>query len=200
MSNSVQDMVTVYAEATPNPDSLKFVVNKPLMKDVSIEFKSQTEAEKSPIAKALFEKPYVTNVMLMDNFIAITKKSEEEWVNIIPELRDFIKNYVTEGKELVSDELVDTIEAKRRERLESQGENEGIVRKIHEVLEEHVKPAVQTDGGHIEFKSFEDGVVTLILRGSCSGCPSAIVTLKAGIEGLLKRILPEVKEVRAEEL
>lgn len=187
MEKNLQDIVTVYAEATPNPGSMKFVANKMMLPNDSMDFRTKESAVGSPLAAALFEMPFVEGVFIMNNFVSITKNGDYEWFDLIPDLRNFFTEWLEDGKEIVNP----------KKELSAEEETE-IERKIKGLLEDHVKPAVEMDGGAIDFKSFKDGVVTVQMKGSCSGCPSSTMTLKAGIENLLKRMVPEVIAVEAE--
>lgn len=182
-----EKQITIYAESTPNPNSMKFVMNCMILPNESVDFRNQSETGNSPMAEELFKFPYVSGVFIMNNFVSITKTENVEWIEITTELRDFVKNYVESGK---------TILEKKQELTEDE-ENEIII-KIKKLLDDHVKPAVEMDGGAIDFVDFTDGIVTVSLKGSCSGCPSSTLTLKAGIENLLKRMVPEVQAVEAE--
>jgi len=186
--NSV-DLVNVYAEATPNPGSMKFVISRMIYPNESIDFRKEEDVKNSPLAKELFGYPFVKGIFIMNNFISVTKATDYEWIDIIPELRKFLKEYIEAGK-VIMDKKAD---------LSPEEENE-VITKIKKLLEDHVKPAVEMDGGAIDFKKFEQGVVTVTMKGSCSGCPSSTLTLKAGIENLLKRMVPEVEAVEAEAL
>ncbi len=191
------NIVSIYSEMTPNPDTLKFVANKLLFPQDSVEFTSEETAKQlSPLAFELFSFPFVKGVFIASNFVTITKDKATEWNDVMGTIRDFLKDYLESGKEVID---VERVEADRAERANSQVDEGEIVPKIKEILENYVKPAVEMDGGAIQFKSFEDGVVTLILQGACSGCPSSTITLKAGIEGMMKRLIPEVREVVAED-
>lgn len=182
--------VNLYLEANPNPNSMKFVANFMLMPDgVSLDFPTKEEASNSPLATVLFELPFVERVFFMANFITITKKESVDWIEIREELKEVIKTYLEEGKPIVN-ELNDNNQI-------NENDSES-VKKIKGILDEYIRPAVEQDGGAITFHSFENGVVKVLLQGSCSGCPSSTVTLKAGIENLLKRMLPEVESVEAE--
>jgi Fe-S cluster biogenesis protein NfuA len=181
------DLVNVYAEATPNPGSMKFVINKMICPNESVDFRKVEEVTNSPLAIQLFDYPFVKGIFIMNNFITITKADDYEWLDIIPELRKFIKEYIE----------ADKVVLEKRTDLTAEEENE-VITKIKKLLEDHVKPAVEMDGGAIDFKKFEQGVVTVTMKGSCSGCPSSTLTLKAGIENLLKRMVPEVEAVEAE--
>ena len=184
--------IDVYAEATPNPDSLKFVINRLLAKGASFDFDSYENAEKSPLAQALFEFPFVKRVFIANNFITITKPSDDMWVELIPKIRNFIKDYLGSNERVFAED----INLDDANYAMSDDDND-VVTKIKEILNNNVRPAVEMDGGAIDFQNYEDGIVTLTMKGACSGCPSSMVTLKSGIEALLKRVIPEVKEVVA---
>ena len=185
---TLDEIVTVYSEATPNPESMKFVSNRMILPNDSIDFRSKDKVKNAPLAEALFDFPYVKGVFIMNNFVSITKSVDYEWFDVIPTLKKFIQEYLQDGKDIVT-----KVEVELSEEEESQ-----VVKKIKQLLDDHVKPAVEMDGGAISFKSFEDGVVNVVMKGSCSGCPSSTMTLKAGIENLLKRMIPEVEAVEAE--
>jgi NFU1 iron-sulfur cluster scaffold homolog, mitochondrial len=185
---TVNDVITIYAEQTPNPESMKFVANKMILPNDSIDFRNKSEVSYCPLAEDLFQFKFVKGVFIMNNFVSITKSADVEWFNIIPEMKKFIQEYLEQEKPIVT----------KRELTEE--EDNEIVAKIKQLLDAHVKPAVEMDGGAIDFKSFEDGVVTVQMKGSCSGCPSSTLTLKAGIENLLKRMVPEVEAVEAESI
>ncbi len=186
-------IVSIYTEMTPNPETMKFVANKLLYPGKSIEFSSDDSAAPSPLAKELCGIPFIRVVFIASNFITLTKTADTDWNDIIPSLREFMKEYLEEGK-LVINEL--EIEAKKV--VISPEDETDVVKRIKELLENYVRPAVEMDGGAIAYKNFDQGVVTLSLQGSCSGCPSSMITLKSGIEGMMKRMIPEVKEVVAE--
>ena len=160
----MSDFVTIYAEATPNPDSMKFVVSKMILPNDSVDYRTREKAEgNSPLAVEIFDTfKFANGVFIM-------------------------KNYIENDKEIIS--------SNKNLTPEEEGE---IEIKIKRLLDDHVKPAVEMDGGAISFKSFKDGVVTVVMKGSCSGCPSSTFTLKAGIENLLKRMVPQVETVEAE--
>jgi Fe-S cluster biogenesis protein NfuA len=181
------DVITVYSEKTPNPESMKFVANKMILPNDSIDFRVKEGLDECPMAKELFEYDFVKGVFIMNNFVSVTKKADYEWFDIIPQLKKFVQEYLEAEKPIV---LV-------KENLTDEEESE-VVTKIKQLLEDHVRPAVEMDGGAIDFKSFDAGIVTVTMKGSCSGCPSSTLTLKAGIENLLKRMIPEVESVEAE--
>jgi Fe-S cluster biogenesis protein NfuA len=192
--------VTVYAEMTPNPSTMKFVANKYLLiTGDSVEFSSKAEAKGfSPLAEELLSFPFVKNVFIAANFVTITKTDNVPWDFINMEIREFIKGFIAEGKDV----LIQMPAPKAVESTDDQPKKEYAVSEyddaIRSLLDEYVRPAVENDGGAIDFRGFEDGTVTVVLRGSCAGCPSSTATLKGGIENLLKSHLPEVKEVVAE--
>ncbi|MDZ4845454.1 MAG: NifU family protein [Chitinophagales bacterium] len=191
-----QPVLEIYTEFTPNPESLKFVTNRMLLPQLSIDCKNVQESEEVPLAKEVFTFPYVNGVFIANNFITVSKKPGYAWDEIIPEVKDFLKEFIKEGKTVVTQNYKP---AQSENPVAAPTGKEGeLETRIRELLDVYVKPAVENDGGAIQFKSFHEGIVTLILQGSCSGCPSSTVTLKSGIEGLLKRMVPEVKEVVAE--
>jgi len=188
--------VLIYAESTPNPATLKFVANVLLLPENSAEYLRAEEAEGAHLVQALFEFPFVRSVYVCNNFVTITKKEFTSWTEIIPQVREFLKDWLTAGKDVIV-----MMPAKKEEKKPltiTDLNNEGIEGQIIDALEEYVKPAVESDGGEISFVSFDEGVVTVRLQGSCSGCPSSTVTLKQGIENLLKKMVPGVTEVVAE--
>ncbi len=186
---------------TPNPDVMKFVANKLLNMGTPLDFTKTSDSSNSPLASKLLNFPFVESVFIANNYVSVSKSNAVEWDMVTMELREFIRDYIGEGgvviKELVqrdeaqvtsADVLTETLNIATSE----------TDKKIISALDEYIRPAVESDGGSIDFKSFEDGKVKVVLRGACSGCPSSTVTLKQGIEGLLKRLVPEVQEVIAE--
>ncbi len=200
-NTATKSPVMLYTEQTPNPESLKFVTNKMLYQGTADFREEELAREWSPLASALFDLPYVKGVYISTNFVTVTKEFNYAWEDIMLKLKEFIKNYVQDGKAILNEgfeEAMAKIEAERGASYEYTENEAEIVVKIKELLDTYVKPAVEMDGGNIEFKHFDKGIVTVILQGSCSGCPSSTVTLKSGIEGMLKRMVPEVKEVVSE--
>jgi len=182
--------VNIYLEANPNPNSLKFVTDRMLVDEGIVKDYPDIESTKdSLIAKKLFSFDYVDRVFIMSNFITITKNNQVHWDNIKLELRNFIKKHIEDGNKIV--------EIKPQEKKKVLSDKE-IDKKIINILDEYIKPAVEQDGGAIQFESFDKGKVKVSLQGACSGCPSSMITLKSGIEKLLKRFVPEVEEVVAE--
>lgn len=167
----------LYTEQTPNPETLKFVTNQMLyarkMADFPLDQKELAQ-EWSPLATALFGFDYVKGVYICNNFVTVTKAPEQEWHNVMMELKTFIKGYVEEGKVVMKEgfeEVKAELEAKEEEHYS--GDDAELVTKIKQLLDKYVRPAVEMDGGNIKFHSFEDGVVNVILQGACSGCPSS---------------------------
>jgi len=182
--------VTVYAESTPNPGVQKFVANKNLVSQ-TFEFTSIEEAKLSPFATALFQFPFVKAVFIDKNYVSITKFDIVEWDAITLELREFMKSYIEDGKEMVTASAAQVLE-KTTAQLDNTYETlDDTSKEIINILEEHIKPAVASDGGNILFESYEatTKTVKVILQGACSGCPSSTFTLKSGIEALLKEMM-----------
>jgi Fe-S cluster biogenesis protein NfuA len=175
---------------------MKFVANKLLYPGKSIDFPDVENAKPSPLAIELFGYPFIKAVFIASNFVTLTKTPDTDWSDVIPTIRQFLKEYLEEGKAVINEEEIVT--SKKDSSNEISADDDDVVKRIKELLENYVKPAVEMDGGAIQFKSYDDGVVNLMLQGSCSGCPSSMITLKAGIEGMMKRMIPEVKEVVAE--
>ena len=201
-SSVAQGPVMLYTEETPNPESLKFVTNRMLYRGTA-DFREEALArEWSPLAAALFDKPFVKGVYVTNNFVTITKGVNYDWADIMLPIKEFLKTYISDGSEIIQDgfsEAMAALEAERDAAGKNYSEEDAeLVQHIRSLIDTYVKPAVEMDGGNIEFKSFHQGVVTVILQGSCSGCPSSTITLKAGIEGMLTRMVPQVKEVVSE--
>jgi Fe-S cluster biogenesis protein NfuA len=180
--------INVYTESTPNPATMKFIVNK-LLINGSVDYATRESAEHSPFAKELYKFSFVNGVFFASNFVTVTKTEGTEWDDIEPIIKEFVKG-------AVESEL--KVQQEEQEEVNFEGTESEI--KIQQILHDYVRPAVEQDGGAISYKSFTDGIVTVELRGSCSGCPSSTLTLKSGIENLLKRMVPEVQEVVSEAL
>ena len=209
--NKVRPIV-VYAELTPNPNSIKFVVDVMLLEGGTVEYNSKEEAINCPLAFQLFDFTGVKKVFITSNFVTVNKDSAIDWFDITNILREYIRGFLMSGEKLFigspldanhipykkqQEEIIEDNKEQIEEQHLSPEEHAETVKKITELLEEYVRPAVEGDGGAIHFQSFQNGVVNVVLKGSCSGCPSSTVTLKAGIENLLKRLVPGVKEVKA---
>lgn len=179
----------IYLESNPNPNSLKFVVNEMLVPEgMSFDFPSPAEAENAPLAQELFMYPFVDRVFYASNFVTVTKKEDVEWMEIQDTLKKHILSFLESGK-LILDLKAPAAEAQ---------EETETIKKIKTILDEYIRPAVEQDGGAITFHSLHGKKVTVTLQGSCSGCPSSTITLKAGIENLFKKMMPEeVEEVEA---
>lgn len=182
--------VTVYAESTPNPAVLKFVTNKKIV-TASLEFKNIEDAKNAPLPKALFNFPFVKEVFLAENYVSIQKFDIIEWDEVFQEVREFIKNYIADGKDIISDNLVQTPKQAESQKEENFEQLDDTSKEIVNIIEEYVKPAVASDGGNILFKHYdpETKIVKVILQGACSGCPSSTYTLKSGIETMLKEMM-----------
>ena len=182
--------VTVYAESTPNPTVMKFVANKKIVTAL-YEFTSIDDAKLSPLATELFHFPFVKSVFIDENYVSITKYNMAEWQDITIELREFIRSYIENGKDVVLPHAAETLK-KSTTQLDSQYESlDDTSKEIINILEEYVKPAVASDGGNIQFISYdaESKNVSVLLQGACSGCPSSTYTLKSGIENMLKEMM-----------
>ena len=201
MESTVKNPVMLYTEQTPNPESLKFVTNRILHKGTADFREPEFAREWSPLASELFELPYVKGVYISNNYVTISKEMSFQWEEIVLHIKAFIKEYIENGGLILKDgfaEEMERLDAERGDKIEYSEEDIEIVKKIKELIETYVKPAVEMDGGNITFRAYDKGIVTVLLQGSCSGCPSSTVTLKAGIEGMLKRMVPQVTEVVAE--
>lgn len=181
--------ISIYSESTPNPAVLKFVANKKLV-DFQIEFNSIDECENSPLALRLFNFPFVKSVFIDKNFISITKYNTYSWDDITLTIRNFIKEYLERDNKVLADDY-------QKEQVVDQENLDETSKEIVSILDEYIKPAVAADGGNIMFKSYnkENKSVSVILQGACSGCPSSTITLKNGIENMLKKLLKGKVEV-----
>ena len=190
----------IYAEATPNPASMKFVANKVLIPNNLLEYTSAAQAKDSPLAAEIFRFSFVKGVFISGNFVTIQKTEQVEWEEVQGMIRAFIKSFLEEGGKVLI-EKPQPGAAHAGTQVTAPGIDPAnlseLDRQIISILDEYIRPAVQGDGGAITFHSFHEGVVTVVLQGSCSGCPSSTMTLKAGIEGLLTRMVPEVNKVVA---
>ena len=181
--------ISIYSESTPNPAALKFVANKKLV-DFQIEFNSIDECKNSPLALRLFNFPFVKSVFIDKNFISITKYDTSSWDDITLTIRNFIKEYLERDNKILTDDY-------QKEQVIDQESLDETSKEIVSILDEYIKPAVAADGGNIMFKSYnkENKSVSVILQGACSGCPSSNITLKNGIENMLKKLLKGKVEV-----
>lgn len=184
--------VTVYAESTPNPAVMKFVASKMLTKTI-VECKNIDETQSSPLAKELFNFPFVKEIFIDENYISVTKYAVAEWQEITIEVRTFIKEFIENGNIVVDETKVAASFKEEKQQISNFDNLDETSQKIINIIEEYIKPAVAADGGNILFDSFsnEDKRVKVILQGACSGCPSSTFTLKNGIESMLKDMLNE---------
>ncbi|HAO15436.1 MAG TPA: hypothetical protein DDY16_04250 [Tenacibaculum sp.] len=193
-----KEPIEVYAEVTPNPSVMKFGTNKALTQ-TDVELKNIDEASKSsPLAQELFSFPFVKEIFISENYISIMKYDMVEWNEVYHDIRAFIRNYLLEGKTIIS--KLPEIKKETTQKTEEKTNLSDIETKIVAILDEYIKPAVASDGGNIAFKSYdqEQKQVNVILQGACSRCPSSTITLKNGIETMLKEMLPnQVNEVVA---
>lgn len=199
--------VTVYAEMTPNPDVMKFVANKILNPGAPLDFSSSDDASSAPLAEKLLNFPFVENVFISSNYVSVQKNDKIDWDMVMMETREFIRDFIGNGNELIKQEALQPHAIKQEDQSKQTGEaakynvaETELDEKIIDALNEYIRPAVESDGGSIDFVGFQAGTVTVALRGACSGCPSSTVTLKQGIEGLLTRMFPEVKQVESQAL
>ena len=190
--NNKKIPVSIYAETTPNPNVLKFVSNKSLTK-TSLECRNIDETKASPLAKELFNFSYVKEVFFDENYISVTKYDVKEWDEITIELRTFIKEYIENGNVVIEENLITKTETHQKQQEEYFDKLDVTSQQIINILEEYVKPAVQSDGGNIMFDSYDEKEkrVKVVLQGACSGCPSSTFTLKNGIENILKDMLKD---------
>jgi Fe-S cluster biogenesis protein NfuA len=192
--------VTIYAELTPNPSTMKFVANKYLLpsgESANFNIKKDTVGF-SPLAEELFNLPFVDGIFIASNFVTVTKTDNVSWDFITMQLREFIREWISDGKEILlksqenEEPSIPEVDISKLEFEESDLDH-----KIAALLDQYVRPAVANDGGAIDYLGYKDGKVTVLMKGSCAGCPSSTATLKGGIETLLKQHLPEVQEVIA---
>ena len=198
-SASKKEAIEVYAEVTPNPAVMKFGTNKALTQ-TDVEYKNIDEASKSsPLAQAIFNFPFVKEVFISDNYISVTKYEMVEWKEVFAEVRTFIREYLVDGKTIIKEIPTQNTASKTTIKTPTVA-LEGISAQISDILDEYIKPAVAGDGGNIAFRSYDEEtkVVSVVLQGACSGCPSSTATLKNGIESLLMEMLPnQISEVVA---
>ncbi len=200
--------VSVYAESTPNPAVLKFVANKRLIEIDNIEFKNIEEAKASPLATRLFHYPFIKEVFISSNYLALTKYDIVEWEDVTLEIREMVRDHLASGKEVLTTVSANSVPENTpesstlsssihpEEKLSSDWTD--MDHKINSLLDEYVRPAVEQDGGNIKFLNYDAGTVKVLLQGACSGCPSSTMTLKQGIQNLLNQMLPgQIKTVEA---
>lgn len=184
--------ISVYGETTPNPATLKFVVNRKITSQ-AVECKNIDDSSASPLAKELFKFPFVKEIFIDENYISITKYEVASWDEITLEMRTFIKEFIENGGTVVDDSLVQAAPKQEKQQIKNFDNLDTTSQQIVNILEEYVKPAVAADGGNILFDSFDESTkrVKVVLQGSCNGCPSSTFTLKNGIENMLKDMLKD---------
>jgi len=181
--------VFIQTEDTPNPATLKFLPGRDVMASGTADFTDQAAAERSPLAHRLFDVPQVEGVFLGADFVSVTKSDTGDWQLMKPAILGVIMEHFITGRPVIEGAADDAAESFDADDAE-------IVGQIKELLDTRVRPAVAQDGGDIVFRSYSDGIVSLTMQGACQGCPSSTMTLKMGIENLLKHYIPEVVEVR----
>jgi Fe-S cluster biogenesis protein NfuA len=181
----------IQTESTPNPATLKFLPGQTVLEAGTADFPSAEAAGKSPLAERLFAVEGVTGVFFGNDFVTVTKADETEWDHVKPAILGAIMEHFQSGQPVMAGEADAT-----SGHADHHGEDGEIVGQIKELLDTRVRPAVAQDGGDITFHGFERGVVYLYMQGACAGCPSSTITLKMGIENLLRHYIPEVTEVR----
>ena len=182
----------IQTEETPNPNTLKFIPGVQVLEEGTAEFKNINSAKTSNLANLIFSVDGIERVFLAAEFISVTKHNDIDWEILKPLILTAIMDHYASGKEVIKKNHIDSNEPKV--------EDTDVVKQIKELIDQRVRPAVAMDGGDIAFCSFEDGVVTLQMKGACAGCPSSTATLKMGIENMLRHYIPEVVEVKAAEL
>ncbi|PHR69694.1 MAG: hypothetical protein COA67_09830 [Lutibacter sp.] len=188
VKSSKKVAIEIYAESTPNPSVMKFVSNKMLVSQ-TFEFKNIDEAKGAPLAIELFKLSFVKEVFISENYVSVTKFDIAEWSDIAHEVRSFIREYITEGNIIISEKF---IQKETKQAILTPENLDDTSKQIISILDEYVRPAVASDGGNIQFESYDEDTktVNVILQGACSGCPSSTMTLKSGIENMLKEMIP----------
>ena len=199
MEQITKRIISMYTEATPNPENLKFVLNRMLYARNSVDFQNRDEAMGfSPLAEKLFDFPFVKGGFISNNFITLGKKQDSDCNEIIPEVKSSLREYLAADNPVLNEDLLKEKRDVEASQIINSASDQEIIEKIKDLLAKYIQPAVEMDGGAIEFKSYQDGIVTVGMKGACSGCPSSTLTLKSGIEGMMKRMIPEVREVLSE--
>lgn len=180
-------MATISAHITPNPHTLKFVVDRLILDYGSVDFSSKEAAAGSPLAQALFVIEGIVAVLVGTNFVSVTKSSQVDWTTLAAPVTDCLSGHLDAGGLLIDPALVTGVSG--------QASDGDIVARIREIIDQEIRPAVAMDGGDILFEAYQDGVVMLRLQGACSSCPSSTLTLKMGIENRLREEFPEIRDV-----
>jgi len=183
----------IQTQDTPNPATLKFIPGVAVMQNGTADYPAPESAKSSPLASRLFQVDGVTGVFLGSDFVAVTKSDSFDWFALKPSILAGIMEHFASGLPVVE-------AVKKEPQAGDDGVDSETVQQIKQLLDTRVRPAVAMDGGDIVFQSFDDGVVTLQMRGACQGCPSSTATLKMGIENMLRHYIPEVREVRSAEM
>ncbi len=184
----------IQTEETPNPATLKFIPGMILVKSGALEFKDKNDAKQNPLARELFELSGIKGVFIGKDFVTITKSESVEWESLKPSILSSLQDILSSG---IKTDLGQVSKKTNTTKVKYSKKDQEIVKKINELLDERIKPAVAQDGGDISFVKLSKGVVFLELRGACSGCPSSTITLKSGIENMLKYYIPEIDSVEA---
>ena len=183
----------IQTEDTPNPATLKFIPGEKVLGSSTANFNNKDDATRSPLATALFEINGIEAVFLGSDFISVTKSEDEDWGHLKTQILTTIMDHYVTGKPIMAD-------GGTKAENDSNEDDDEIVKQIRELIDTRVRPSVAQDGGDIIFHGFEDGIVKLEMHGACSGCPSSTITLKNGIENMLKHYVPEVESVEAVEV
>lgn len=183
----------IQTEETPNPATLKFLPGIPVLESGTLDFASQADSSRSPLAKRLFGLTGVNRVFLASDFVSVSKADDTDWSMLKPMVLALLMDHFSTGQPVIDQSAAPPAEVKKPE-------DDEITSQIKELLDERVRPMVAMDGGDIVFDRFEDGVVYLHMQGACAGCPSSTMTLKSGIENMLRHYIPEVQEVRPAEM
>lgn len=178
----------IQTENTPNPSTVKFIPGEAVLNNRTVEFKSAESAERSPLAKRLFKIDGVTGVFFGSDFVSVTKEEGREWLSLKPLIMAAMFEHFSSDEPILND---------MQQAAASAEETSETVKIIKELLDTRIRPAVAQDGGDIEFQRFENGILYLSMHGACSGCPSSTMTLKSGIENMMRHYVPDVIEVRA---
>lgn len=183
----------IQTEETPNPSTLKFLPGQAVLKQGTLDFASEADASKSPLAKRLFGITGVNRVFLANDFVSISKADDTDWSMLKPMVLALLMDHFSTDQPIIDESVFE-------EKKETSAADNEITSQIKELLDERVRPMVAMDGGDIVFDRFEEGIVYLQMQGACAGCPSSTMTLKAGIENMLRHYIPEVQEVRPVEM
>ena len=180
--------IKLTAMPTPNPNTIKFLIDVTFFERGSIDFNTKEKAKGSVLPEKLFEIDGITGVMIGTNFVSITKKDNAGWESVLEPTSEVLKDICSQEIEFFDKSHLEKLDAISEENSET-------IKKINEILDNEIRPAIAMDGGDCELVAFEDGILTLRMQGACSNCPSSVMTLKMGIENRLREDIPELKEV-----